>query len=179
MWLASPGRGPQTETGSQPDGAAAITSPGSLPEALIQKNPGQGWKASPPVATSLPGTSSRAIWSGNQLDAPLRERQASTDPQSGHQPRWWEGSRRLLWAQCCPLVTGSWRGWGRGILAEPGQPGPQEPRATDICQQVQLHLTMLTISRTPGPTHPLGCSTTGDPLRHWPEGERVTFAWHW
>lgn len=43
---------------------------------------------------------------------------------------------------------------GEGILAQPGQPGPQEPRATDICQQVQLHLTMLTMSRTPGPTHP-------------------------
>ena len=24
----------------------------------------------------------------------------------------------------------------------------------DICQQVQLHLTMLSKSRTPGPTHP-------------------------
>ena len=126
----------------------------ACPRALIQKNPGQAWEASLPVVTSLLGTLSRAIWSGHQLDGPLSEGESRTDPQSGHQPQRWGGSRRLPWAQCCPLVTGSWRGWRRGILAEPGQPGLQELRATDICQQVQLHLTMLSISRTPGPTHP-------------------------
>lgn len=78
---------------------------------------------------------------------PAQTLRVGTSHSGGEGPR---GSPGL----CCPLVTGSWRGWRRGILAEPGQPGLQELRATDICQQVQLHLTMLSISRTPGPTHP-------------------------